>query len=121
MSEDQLYELARKRIDRRNRRVLLLGVNIFAFLIYVGAFVAFYHDVSHQLALFGIMLWFGVLVFHVIALGVTQSRDQDIEREIAKLREQVYEKPKRLDLDDADGELIDFPAQAGEARRHDPR
>ncbi len=117
MSEDQLYELARKRIDRRNRRGILLGVDFFAFLIYVGAFVSLYNVIPHGLGVFIALAWFGVLAFHVIFLSVTQNRDEAIEQEVAKLREQVWEKPKRLDLDDNDGELIDFPETSSEKSR----
>ena len=41
MSEDQLYEIARKRIDRKNRRWLLLGDGFFPFMLYIGAFTAY--------------------------------------------------------------------------------
>ena len=90
MSEDQLYEIARKRIDRRNRRWLLLGVNFFFFLMYVGAFTA-YSGIPRNIGAFFALAWMGVLVLHVFYLNVTQNRDEAIDGEVAKLREAIYE------------------------------
>ena len=111
MSEDQLYEIARKRIDRRNRRWLLLGVNFFFFLMYVGAFTA-YQGIPRNVGAFFALAWMGVLVLHVFYLNVTQNRDEAIDGEVAKLREAIYEKPKRLGLTD-DGELTDIDSLDG--------
>jgi hypothetical protein len=106
MSEDQLYELARKRIDRKNRRWMLLGVNFFMFLLYVGAFTAF-SGIPRNVGAFVALAWMGVLVLHVFMVNITQNRDEAIDSEIAKLREAVeYEKPKRLELSD-DGEFTE--------------
>jgi len=106
MYEDQLYELARKRIDRRNRRWILLGVNFFAFMVYIGIIVMLYSSnvIPRSLGAFGALVWLGVLAMHVFILSATQNRDEAIESEVAKLRDLVYEKPKRLELTD-DGEL----------------
>ncbi|MBI1256324.1 MAG: hypothetical protein GC204_02530 [Chloroflexi bacterium] len=106
MSEDQLYEIARKRIDRRNRRWLLLGVNFFFFLMYLGVFTA-YSGIPRNVGAFFALAWMGVLVLHVFYLNITQNRDEAIDGEVAKLREAIYEKPKRLGLTD-DGELTDI-------------
>lgn len=110
MSEDQLYELARKRIDKRNRRWLLLGVNFFFFLMYVGAFTA-YQGIPRNVGSFVALAWMGLLVLHVFYLNITQNRDEAIDSEVAKLRDAVYEKPKRdkprLGLSD-DGELTEI-------------
>ncbi|MFN8565252.1 MAG: hypothetical protein U0703_27330 [Anaerolineae bacterium] len=46
------------------------------------------------------------LGIHGMVVGAMQNRSGEIEREVARLREAVYEKPKRLELDE-DGELID--------------
>ncbi len=102
MSEDQLYEVARQRIDRRNRRrklwILDLGV-----LIFTLALVAVTEGATAALFL----AWAGVFTVHTLLLTTTNSRDRDIEREVARLRSAVYEKPKRLELDE-DGELVEF-------------
>ena len=106
MSEDQLYELARKRIDKRNRRWLLLGVNFFFFLMYVGAFTA-YQGIPRNVGAFFALVWLGFLVLHVFYLNITQNRDEAINIEVAKLRDTIYEKSKRIELTD-DGELTDI-------------
>lgn len=110
MYEDRLYELARKRIDRKNRRWFLWGVNFLLFLTFIGAFVTF-RDIPRNVGTFITLVWFGVLALHGISIGVTQNREQEIAREVAKLREAVeYEKPKRdskrIELTD-DGEVTD--------------
>ena len=113
MSEDQLYELARKRIDRKNRRWMLLGVNFLLFLLYIGAFAAF-KGIPQNVGVFMAMAWLGVLVLHVFVVNVTQNRDEAIDGEVAKLREALaYEKPKRLELTD-DGELSEFIEEPSE-------
>ncbi len=113
MSEDQLYEIARKRIDKRNRRWMLLGVNFFLFLLYVGAFTA-YPGIPRNVGAFMALAWLGVLVLHVFSVNINQNRDEAIDGEVAKLREALeYEKPKRLELSD-DGELsetIEAPSE----------
>lgn len=106
MNEDELYKLAQNRIDRRNRRWILWGVNIAAFLIYFGAFVALGGVIPLGIGLFIAIVWGGLLVLHGVILGVSQTRDEDIEKETIRLREATYEKPKRLELNE-DGELVD--------------
>lgn len=113
MSDDELYELARNRINRRTRRFLLLGVNFFAFLLFVAAYAGL-GIVPSNVGKFITLVWMGVFILHVILLGVTQYRKEAIESEVAKLRELMYdEKPKRDDVTSRlrindDGELIDF-------------
>ncbi len=117
MSEEQLYELARNRIDRKNRRWILWGVNFLTFLIYVGAFVAF-SGIPRNQGVFVALAWFGVLVLHAVIISMTQNRDEAIEGEVAKLRALVYEKPKRLELGE-DGELVDMNDAADEQAYQD--
>lgn len=106
MSEEQLYKLARQRVNRNTRRVLLLGLNILGFLLFVGAFAGF-AIVPRSAGVFISVAWMGLIVLHVLLLGVLEYRKEAIESEVAKLREMIYEeKPKRLELGE-DGELID--------------
>jgi hypothetical protein len=105
MSEDQLYELARKRIDKRNRRWLLLGVNFFFFLMYLGAFTA-YQGIPRNVGSFFALAWMGFLVLHIFVTNLAINRDDAIDGEVAKLRDAIYEKPKRFRL--TDGELTDI-------------
>ena len=122
--ETQLYELARQRINRRSRRILLLGLNIFGFLLFVGAFAGL-GFVQRSVGVFGAMAWMGLIVLHVLLLGMTQYRDEALEGEIAKLREMVYdEKPKRRDARlelDEDGELVDAPDMVENERAYKER
>ena len=106
MKNDEFYELARQRIDRRNRRLFFLGADVLAFFIYLAAFVALYNTIPRGVGVFIAIVWMGILAFHGMVIGAMQNRSGEIEREVARLREAVYEKPKRLELDE-DGELID--------------
>lgn len=113
MSDDQLYALAQKRVDRRNRRWLLWGVNFLGLMGWI-AFAAAFNDRISMLDVLGPMvalIWTGVVVLHGIYLGMAQTRDYAVEREVARLRRDLHdEKPKRqnsrLRLSE-DGELID--------------
>jgi uncharacterized membrane protein len=105
MSENQLYELARQRVNRQTRHFLLLGVNFFAFLFFVAAFAGF-GIVPSNVGKFLAIAWMGVLILHVILLVMMEYRKEAIEGEVARLRELLDEKPKRLDLAE-DGELVD--------------
>ncbi len=103
--DDQLYELARQRVNRSTRRYLLLGVNFFSFLLFVAAFAGF-GIVPSNVGKFLSIAWMGALALHVILMGAMAYRKEAIESEVAKLRDLMYEKPKRLELGE-DGELLD--------------
>jgi hypothetical protein len=107
MSEQELYEIARQRIDRRNRRWTLWGVNLAVLLLCLGAFIGLVNTALMNISMFLFFAWTGVFVLHTIVLAMSESRDKDIEGEVAKLRNAVYDKPKRLELSD-DGELVEF-------------
>ncbi len=116
MSENELYEIARQRIDRRNRRWTIWSFDL-AGLILSLALLILMSDTPYETvagALF--MAWGGVFTLHTILASLAQSRDGAIEDEVAKLRAAVYEKPKRLELSD-DGELVEFTGAEGEAQQ----
>jgi hypothetical protein len=107
MSQQELYEIASKRIDQRNRRWTLWAFNLGVLILSVAGIV-FVGDTAYESLAAGFMLLCaGVFVAHTIILGMSESRDGDIEKEIAKLQDYAYEKPKRLELSD-DGELVDY-------------
>ena len=106
MRDEQLYELAQKRVDRGIRRFLLLGVNFFAFLLFVAAFAGL-GIVSGNAGKFIVVAWMALLILHVVLLFAIQYRKEAIEGEVENLRREIYgEKPKRLELSE-DGELLD--------------
>jgi hypothetical protein len=106
MSDDQLYELARQRINRRNRHLFLLGADVLAFFVYIAAFAALGNAIPRGIGVFIAVAWIGLLAFHSLVVVTAQNRSDEIDREVARLRDALYEKPKRLELDE-DGELID--------------
>lgn len=107
--DDDLYALARQSIDRRNRRLFLLGADVLAMFIYLAAFAAFGSIIPRNVGTFIAVVWIGALACHAMLLGVLQNRDAQIESEVERLRRAVYdEKPKRLELED-DGELVEIP------------
>src|SRR5262245_13986956 len=106
MSDQDLYEVARNRIDRRNRRWTLWAVHLAAFLAYVGLFVAIAETEFVLLGVFGLLVWSGVFTLHTMVLAFAESREKDIQKEVAKLEAFGYEKPKREELTD-DGEWVE--------------
>ncbi len=107
MSESELYQIARQRIDQRNRRWTFWAVDL-AVLIMTLAAVALTDGSPIFAAIF--LGWGGIFTLHTILLSMAQSRTSSIEREVARLRaaatdEGFYEKPKRVGLSE-DGELI---------------
>ena len=97
MADDDLYEIARKRIDKRNRGWTLWAIDL-------GVLILSPALVGDTVAAAIFLAWGGVFTLHTILLLMAQSRDKAIESEVARLRAAVYEKPKRLELDE-DGEL----------------
>ena len=121
MSEHDLYEIARHRIDQRNRRWTIWGVDL-AVLILAGAAIVLLSETAYvTVAVAAFMVWAGVFTLHTIVAALAQSRENDIDGEVAKLREAVSdtEKPKRLALAD-DGELVeveDWHSNGGQSGR----
>ena len=109
MADQELYEIAQQRIDRRNRRWTLWAFDL-AVLIAAVAVMIFLVDTPYQMISLAVMIaWAGVFTLHTIVAAMAQSRSDDIEKEVSKLREAMpaaYEKPKRLHLTD-DGEITD--------------
>jgi hypothetical protein len=110
MSEQELYEVARQRIDRRNRRWIWWSVDLAGLLACIGLFIVLADTPAMSLALFVMLTWIGVFVLHTIIAGLSESRDEDIAGEIAKLRDADFEKPKRVEVGD-DGELVETEAE----------
>jgi hypothetical protein len=111
MSEDQLYELASKRVHQRNRRWIIWSLDLGVLILLLAALILFGSTLT--VALF--LGWGAVFVTHTIIAGFLESTQGSIDNEVAKLRAgmQQYEKPKRdsakssrLELDE-DGELLD--------------
>jgi hypothetical protein len=112
MSEDQLYAVARQRIDRRNRRLTLWALNLGVLILSLAALIL----LGSTLAAAIFMAIAGIFALHSILLGLAESREKDIEKEVARLRavaDEAYEKPKRLELTE-DGELVDLPDSTAE-------
>lgn len=110
MSDQELYEIAQQRIDRRNRRWTLWAFNLAGLILSVAA-VVFLSDTPLETASIAFMLtWAALFVPHTILAAMAQSRDEDIDKEVFRLRQASsqwdYEKPKRLRLTE-DGEITD--------------
>jgi hypothetical protein len=110
MSEQELYDVARQRIDRRNRRWIIWFIHLALLVAYVGAFILLTNTSFVLEAVALLVVWGGVFTLHTVYTFIADSREKDIEAEVAKLRSTLYEKPKRteqrLELRD-DGELVE--------------
>ena len=109
MSEQELYEIAQRRIDKRNRRWTFWAVDLLGLILSLAALV-FFGKTGYATIGAGVFLaWAGIFTFHTIVTAMAQSRDGDIEGEVAKLRDAagaLYEKPKRMELTE-DGEIVE--------------
>jgi hypothetical protein len=106
MSEHELYQIARERINQRNRRWTFWAVDLAGLVLSLAALVFLSDGVSATLATAIFLAWGGIFTLHTIVAAMAQSRDGDIEGEVAKLRDAFYEKPKRLEVGE-DGELVE--------------
>jgi hypothetical protein len=106
MSEQELYQIARQRIDKRNRRWIFWGVDLAGLTVALGALILSGETGSATIPAAIFLAWGGIFTLHTIVAWMAQSRDEDIEGEVAKLRDAVYEKPKRLEVGE-DGELVE--------------
>ena len=110
MSDQELYEIAHQRIDRRNRRWTLWGFDLAGLILSVAAMILLIDTPYFMISVAVMIAWAGVFVLHTLVAAMAHSRDEDIQKEVAKLREAsldaAYEKPKRLRLTE-DGELMD--------------
>jgi hypothetical protein len=106
MSDQELYEIARRRIDKRNRRWIFWAVDLMVLIMLMAALI-FLGDTAYvTVGVAALLAWAGIFVLHTIAATMAESRDNDIQNEVAKLRDAVYEKPKRLEVGE-DGELVE--------------
>jgi hypothetical protein len=108
MSDQELYEIARRRIDQRNRRWIFWAIDLMILIMLVAALVFLGDTTYATIGVAALLGWAGIFVLHTIAATMAESRDKDIEGEVAKLRDavSVYEKPKRLGVGE-DGELVE--------------
>lgn len=106
MSEQELYEIARKRVLRRNRRWTFWTLDLFVMIL---SLVALILSNGNMLVVAGFFTWGAIFTAHTIILAFAESTEGSIENEVVKLRkayERDYEKPKRLELGE-DGELTE--------------
>lgn len=101
-----LYEIVEKRIDQRNRRRLFWAFDLMILIASLALMIAGGDTGYENLLVSGFLFWGGVFTLHSIWLYMREMRSSDIETEVAKLQQIVYEKPKRLALSD-EGEMID--------------
>lgn len=111
MSDQDLYAIAAHHVDRRNRRWKIWSFDLAGLIMTVAALILL-SGTPYQLIAVGVMIaWAGVFTLHTILASMAQSRDEDIEKEVVKLKtyaaQAAYEKPKRLNLTE-DGELDDY-------------
>lgn len=109
MSEHELYDIARQRIDKRNRRWTFWAVDLMGLILSLAALILLGQTEYDTLAVSVFLAWGGVFTFHTIMAAMAQSRDGDIEGEVTKLRDAagaLYEKPKRMELTE-DGEIVE--------------
>lgn len=116
MSDQDLYEIARQRIDKRIRRWTIWSINLAVLVLMLAAQVVLGDTEYAEISAAVFLAWGGIFAMHTIMTAFAESRDSQIESEVTKLRSALstsaaYEKPKRLELTD-DGELT--PVEHGQ-------
>jgi hypothetical protein len=106
MSETELYEIARGRIDRRNRRWTYWTIDLAGLVLSLAALILLSKSPYVTIAAAVFLGWGGVFTLHTILAALAHNRDEDIDKEIDKLRGAVYEKLKRTEIGE-DGELVE--------------
>ena len=110
MSDSEIYAIVEKRIDQRNRRRLLWAIDLAGLILSLAALIVVSdmttNPVYEQWAAAVFIGWGGVFTLHSIGLWLAETRQSDIEKEVARLRQVDYEKPKRLELSE-EGELVE--------------
>lgn len=86
MSESRLYEVARQRIQRRNRRLTVWFVHLAAYLAYIGYFATLAPDHLGDPLTFVLLAWTGLFVLDTVVMGLSIARADDIENTVARLR-----------------------------------
>jgi hypothetical protein len=107
MSDQELYDIARQRIDRRNRRWTLWAFNLAGLIFSVAALILLSETEHVVLGVAFMIFWAGIFVLHTIITALAHVRDDDIDKELAKLRNAAHDKPKRMVLSE-DGEIADY-------------
>jgi hypothetical protein len=107
MSDQELYDIASQRISRRNRRWTLWAVDLAGLIMSVAGVVLLSDSEARRIAVSVMLAWAAIFVLHTFIVTMAHSRDEDIEKEVAKLRDATNEKPKRLRLTD-DGEIMEY-------------
>lgn len=119
MSEQELYEIASKRVDQRTRRWTLWAVNLMVLVLLLAGMVMMGDTAFATLATAVFLAWGGIFTFHTIVAGFAEARQGEIDSLMDKLRAARtadYEKPKRLELSE-DGELVEPEEVEHEVRR----
>jgi hypothetical protein len=109
MSDQEIYAIVERRIDQRNRRRMFWAIDLAGLVLSLAILIAsgsLSNSVYEDWAAAIFMAWGGVFTLHSILLWMKETRQKDIESEVARLRQVDYEKPKRLELSD-EGELVD--------------
>ncbi len=108
MSDEELYEIAQRRVNQRNLRWTLWSIDLAGLILSLAAIVMLEHTSYAVLSEAVFLAWGGIFTMHTILTALSSRRERSIEREVARLRDEaaVYEKPKRLELSD-DGEIVE--------------
>ena len=124
MSNQEIYEIVERRIDQRNRRRMLWAIDLAGLVLALAGMIAISERAGNSVygdwAAAVFIGWGGIFTLHTIMLWLTETRQSDIDSEVARLTRVDYEKPKRLELSE-EGELVDPNewAMEDEQRRRD--
>jgi hypothetical protein len=110
MTDHDLYALAEARMNARMQRWRRWSYTLVATVATVALMILLRDTRYDTVGLAILIVMGGIFTGHTVLTGMAESNAGNLDREVARLRDKLYEKPKRLELAD-DGELSEVPAQ----------
>jgi DNA-binding CsgD family transcriptional regulator len=98
VDKSSLYEIASARVQARNQRRMLWYINLAGFLIFIGLLILLTGTPFVLPAVFVLMVWIGMFVLHTFIVEHQESREKDIEAEIAHLQIERRDDDKRTEF-----------------------
>lgn len=115
---DDVYEVIRKRVERRFKRRGDFALHLVFFLLASLAFW-FLIPMPKTAALWLSAAWGLVVVMHLVRLLFDEAQERAIDREVARVQGRDAEKPKREHLElGEDGELVEIVDDRDDQRRY---
>ncbi len=92
----ELYDIARQRVRRRHRRLIIWAVHLAGFLALIGLLSLLEGTVLGQYSTFILLTAVGLFVLHTLLMGLAFAQDEEVEEEVGRLRESAEKAIERV-------------------------